>query len=422
MVPNTFMGVTEFAIPNAPYSPETVKGCLDRIWFTGLTDGPNGPRVDYIDINTTGITIFDVDPGNSGGTYGLAVDGNGNPWATNPSNPKIYGIEIATNMVSIFPTPSPPHHIAISPTTGNLWYTDFQARVVQMVPDVPISPTCEATEPPAGDLDIKPGSCPNSFNRNSHGVLPVALVGTAGFDVTQVDLGSLLLCRKDQQAGCVAPNFGPPGPHPTIDDVATPFEGDEQCDCHEETGDGIDDLMLHFRTDDVVANLDLNSFSPGALVSLTLTGELNDGTAFEVDDCVRLVPPGTPPGMLAVHSNVTDAWIALSPIDNQLDGGGFATFVRTFPLSSVVTLTAPKTQNGWSFEGWMLTSWASLSLPDDPPGSLLPNSHSSGLLNELSPQGLIPGRNLVLTIDSVLHTVEAIYAPPAGGVSLGKGS
>ena len=152
--------------------------------------------------------------------------------------------------------------------------------------------------------------------------------------------------------------------------------------------------MLHFRTDDVVANLDLNSFSPGALVSLTLTGVLNDGTPFEVDDCVRLVPPGTPPGMLAVHSNVTDAWIALSPIDNQLDGGGFAAFVRTFPLSSVVTLTAPETQNGWSFEGWMLTSIGPQSLPDATP-----------------PAALIPATNLVLTI-AFPHLVDAPSAPP----------
>ena len=148
MVPTTSAGITEFAIPNSPYSPETVKGCLDRIWFTGLTGGPNGPRVDYIDINTLAITEFDVDPGAFGGTYGLAVDGSGNPWATNPSAPKLYGIDISTNTVTIFPTPSSPHHVAISPKTGNLWYTDFSAGVVQLVPDVRLSATCEPTAVP----------------------------------------------------------------------------------------------------------------------------------------------------------------------------------------------------------------------------------------------------------------------------------
>ncbi|MHC4981316.1 MAG: hypothetical protein ACYTGT_20225, partial [Planctomycetota bacterium] len=41
------------------------------------------------------------------------------------------------------------------------------------------------------NLDIKPGSCPNSFNRKSNGVLPVALVGTDEFNVMDVDLGSV---------------------------------------------------------------------------------------------------------------------------------------------------------------------------------------------------------------------------------------
>ncbi|MHC4306065.1 MAG: hypothetical protein ACYTFF_18495, partial [Planctomycetota bacterium] len=48
---------------------------------------------------------------------------------------------------------------------------------------------------PAVALDIKPGSCPNSFNRKSNGVLPVALVGTDEFNVMDVDLGSVLLVR-----------------------------------------------------------------------------------------------------------------------------------------------------------------------------------------------------------------------------------
>lgn len=145
MVPNTSNGVTEFAIPNPPYSPETVKACGDKVWFTGLSDGQNGPRVDNIDINTLVITNVDVDPGNFGGTYGLAIDGNGNPFATNPGNPKVYGIDAsAGNAVTIFATPSAVHHIAISPN-GDLWYTDFGARIIQLVPDEPLTATCVPT-------------------------------------------------------------------------------------------------------------------------------------------------------------------------------------------------------------------------------------------------------------------------------------
>jgi hypothetical protein len=75
------------------------------------------------------------------------------------------------------------------------------------------------------DLDIKPGSCPNSFNRKTHGVLPVALVGTEDFDVSTVDLATVRLSRADGVGGSVAPHEGPRGPHSVFEDVATPFDG-----------------------------------------------------------------------------------------------------------------------------------------------------------------------------------------------------
>ena len=143
------------------------------------------------------------------------------------------------------------------------------------------------------DLDIKPGSCPNSFNRSSRGVLPVALVGTAGFDVSTVDLASVRLSRADGVGGSVAPHEGPPGPHSVLEDVATPFEGDP-CDCHELGGDGILDLSMKFKVETLVAALELESLSKVASVELIVTGELNNGSSFIAKDCVRLLPPRSP--------------------------------------------------------------------------------------------------------------------------------
>jgi hypothetical protein len=65
---------------------------------------------------------------------------------------------------------------------------------------------------PSGALDIKPGSCPNSWNPGSNGVLPVALVGSEEFDVADVDVSTLAISRADGGGGSVAPNMGEHGP------------------------------------------------------------------------------------------------------------------------------------------------------------------------------------------------------------------
>jgi len=144
-------------------------------------------------------------------------------------------------------------------------------------------------------LDIKPGSCPNPLNRNSRGVLPVAIVGTADFDVTQIDVTTLVLTRADGVGGSVAPLMGPPGPGIRVADVATPFDG-EPCDCHELEADDIDDLSMRFDAADVVAALELNDSEPGATVELAVSGSLLDGAEFTATDCVRVGPAGSESG------------------------------------------------------------------------------------------------------------------------------
>ncbi len=138
-------------------------------------------------------------------------------------------------------------------------------------------------------LEIKPGSCPNPLNPSSHGVLPVAVVGTADFDVTMIDVSSARLSRADGVGGEVTPTEGPPGPHSVFEDVASPFEG-EPCDCHDLLGEGIDDLSMKFVTDDVVEALQLNELSPGDEVELIVTGLMVDGSPFTTTaDCIRIV-------------------------------------------------------------------------------------------------------------------------------------
>jgi len=123
------------------------------------------------------------------------------------------------------------------------------------------------------DVDIKPGSCPNPLNVKSKGVLPVAVLGTAEFDVTAIDLASIRL------AG-VAPirsNF---------EDVATPADGGE-CECTTAGPDGCIDLSLKFNTQDIVNAL--GEVADGEVLEVALTGELLDGTAIEGSDCIVII-------------------------------------------------------------------------------------------------------------------------------------
>jgi hypothetical protein len=150
---------------------------------------------------------------------------------------------------------------------------------------------CVGLCPVVGALDIKPGSCPNSFNTGSRGVLPVALAGTDSVPADMVDISTLQLSRADGVGGSVSPWEGPPGPHTVLADVATPFLG-ELCDCHEMYGDGIVDVSMKFRSLEVVGTLGLAGEPGDSLVELVLSGSLLDGTAFTANDCIRIVPGG----------------------------------------------------------------------------------------------------------------------------------
>lgn len=110
-------------------------------------------------------------------------------------------------------------------------------------------------------IDIKPGSDPNCFNVNGHGVIPVAIFGAPGFDVADIDTSSLLL------GGLAVRVRGNKGP---------------QCGREDSSGDGIDDLVCQFEDDPT-------SWVAGGAMA-TLTGLLTDGTLFEGTDSICVVP------------------------------------------------------------------------------------------------------------------------------------
>ncbi|MCH7761877.1 T9SS type A sorting domain-containing protein [candidate division TA06 bacterium] len=135
------------------------------------------------------------------------------------------------------------------------------------------------------EFDIKPESCPNALNTKGKGVLPVAILGTADFDVTTIDPSTVQL-------------EGVPALRWNMEDVATPVptNGLDECDCTTEGPDGLLDFSFKFNKQAVIAaNAALSGGSGGDEVVLTLTGKLQDGTTIEGNDCVVITAVGGGP-------------------------------------------------------------------------------------------------------------------------------
>lgn len=131
-------------------------------------------------------------------------------------------------------------------------------------------------------VDIKPQSCPNPINVNGKGVLPVAILGTEEFDVTTVDPASVRLEG-------VAPLRW------SLEDVATPYEGDLNGYCHDLGPDGCLDLNLKFKTQELVAAL--GEVADGDVLVLHLTGNLKEefgGNPISGEDVVVMLVNGMP--------------------------------------------------------------------------------------------------------------------------------
>lgn len=117
------------------------------------------------------------------------------------------------------------------------------------------------TMPRLVEIDIKPGSYPNSINPNAGGVIPVAILTTDDFDASNVDPETVALDGEGARSKGKSGKFG------SLEDV---------------DGDGDLDLVVQIEN---VITWDLNA------TEAMLTGETYDGIFIEGTDSVRIVPP-----------------------------------------------------------------------------------------------------------------------------------
>ncbi|UCF05174.1 MAG: T9SS type A sorting domain-containing protein [bacterium] len=148
-------------------------------------------------------------------------------------------------------------------------------------------------------LDIRPRLCPNPFHlkwiygnrgrkRPWGALIRIAILGMENFDVRDIDISSLRL------EGVEPLRWGR-----RYRDVSRPVTGKTGCECTAEGRDGYRDLILRFRAREIGEALrETGPFEPGDERMLTLTGLLEDGTAFTASDCVvfigRCPRPGRP--------------------------------------------------------------------------------------------------------------------------------
>ncbi|MBU4204899.1 C40 family peptidase, partial [Patescibacteria group bacterium] len=110
-------------------------------------------------------------------------------------------------------------------------------------------------------IDIKPGSYPNSINLGSNGVVPIAIFGSATFDVKQIDPTTIKLADAS---------------------VKLKGNGQPMAGYSDINGDGFTDVVAQVSTQ----ALQLTSSE----VKTNLEGQLTSGVIIKGSDSVRIVP------------------------------------------------------------------------------------------------------------------------------------
>ncbi len=125
-------------------------------------------------------------------------------------------------------------------------------------------------------FDVQPGGCPNPIQLNRNGVIPTAILGTADFDVEDIDISTVTL----EGVSPIRHDYT---------DVATPYEPIvdkplESYACNSLESDGFMDLTIKFNAPEVIQAL--GDVSKDDVIKVKIKGKLIDGTDFEGEDII----------------------------------------------------------------------------------------------------------------------------------------
>lgn len=161
------------------------------------------------------------------------------------------------------------------PLPGSPWLdpylsTVFSLLTLEKITPIPYIPVY---------VDVKPTSCPNPLNRKSKGVVPVAILGTADFDVTTIDPATVNISEVFALKWA-------------YEDVATPYEDGfsdplSKMDCGTGGADGYTDLVLHFDSQEIATLFAANLKDD--LVVVELGGQLKDDGPSIVGEDVMII-------------------------------------------------------------------------------------------------------------------------------------
>ncbi|PZX56008.1 hypothetical protein LV84_02372 [Algoriphagus ratkowskyi] len=125
-------------------------------------------------------------------------------------------------------------------------------------------------------FDVQPGGCPNPIQLKRKGVIPTAILGTADFDVTEINMATVTLEG-------VSPIRN------AYEDVSTPYEPlvekpFESGACNTLGSDGFMDVTIKFDAQTVTEAL--GNVSKDDVIKVKIKGQLMDGTDFEGEDII----------------------------------------------------------------------------------------------------------------------------------------